>query len=88
MVLCLCALALAEELLEKSTNSRDLLAVAFRKVISFFLSPGVSGPGTSLQADEGQHLFWFNSGLSYLLFRKQAHFSHRRGQEAGRSHTS
>lgn len=78
----------------KSTNSRDLLAVAFRKVISFFLSPGVSGPGTSLQADEGQHLFWFNSGLSYLLFRKQAHFSHRwmtgmgKEQEAGRSHTS
>lgn len=78
----------------KSTNSWDLLAGAFREASSFFLSPGVSRPRISLQADEGQHLFWFNRGPGYLLFRKQAHVSHRRmtgmgrWQEAGRSHAS
>lgn len=43
-----CVLVFAEGCLEEAPVSQDLLAVAFRKAVPFFLRMELSGPGTSL----------------------------------------
>lgn len=43
-----CVLVFAEGCLEEAPVSQDLLAVAFRKAVPFFLRTELSGPGTSL----------------------------------------